>query len=110
MKKIKYLILLALCVFTIAISSCNKKPTKCEHISSEWIIDQQATCTTAGSKHTECTKCHEKLETDVVEALGHNIVHYEKKESTCKEAGNEAYDACSRCDYTTYVEIKKLDH
>ena len=110
MKRIKYLVLLVLCVFTFTVSGCGKKSAKCEHTSSEWIIDKEATCTNQGFKYTECTKCHEKLKTESIEALGHDLVHHEKKEATCKETGNEAYDTCSRCEYTTYAEIKKLDH
>ena len=42
MKRIKYLVLIVLCVFTCAVSGCGKKPAKCEHTSSEWIIDKEA--------------------------------------------------------------------
>ena len=40
----------------------------------------------------------------------HNLIHHEAQAPTCTEIGWEAYDTCSRCDYTTYVEIKALDH
>ena len=32
------------------------------------------------------------------------------KAPTCTEIGWDAYDTCSRCDYTTYVEIPALGH
>ncbi|MCQ2463637.1 MAG: hypothetical protein MJ177_09610, partial [Clostridia bacterium] len=32
------------------------------------------------------------------------------KAATCTESGWEAYQTCSRCDYTTYTEIPKLPH
>ena len=35
----------------------------------------------------------------------HDLVHHEAKAPTCKEIGWDAYDTCSRCDYTTYVEL-----
>lgn len=43
-------------------------------------------------------------------ALGHDIVHHNAKAATCTEKGWEAYDACSRCDYTACAEIPALDH
>ena len=40
----------------------------------------------------------------------HDLAHHEAKAPTCTEIGWEAYDACSRCDYTTYAELAALDH
>ena len=55
--------------------------------------------------------CNEILvEQKVIEALGHRLVHHEAKAPTCTEKGWEAYDACSRCDYTTYAELPALGH
>ena len=46
-----------------------------------------------------------------VEALGHDIVNHEAKAPGCTEIGWEAYDTCSRCDYSTeYVEKSALGH
>ena len=42
--------------------------------------------------------------------LGHDLVHHDAQAPTCTEIGWDAYDTCSRCDYTTYVEKKALDH
>ena len=39
------------------------------HTSSEWIIDTEATETTEGSKHKECTRCGEVLETATIPKL-----------------------------------------
>ena len=80
------------------------------HTESEWIIDKQATCMKIGSKHKECTVCHEKLDTEVIESLGHDLVHHEKEDPTCTNKGHKAYDICTRCDYTTYEEISELGH
>ena len=38
-------------------------------------------------------------------ALGHDYIDHEAKAPTCNEIGWEAYQTCSRCDYTTYSEI-----
>lgn len=39
------------------------------HKSSDWIIDKEPTTTGEGSKHKECTVCHEKLETAAIEKI-----------------------------------------
>ena len=37
-------------------------------------------------------------------------MHHDGKAAACTEAGWEAYDTCSRCDYTTYKEIPATGH
>ena len=61
-----------------------------------------ATCTTAQT----CTVCG----TVLAEALGHDIEEHEAKAPTCTEIGWNAYETCSRCDYTTYEEIEVTGH
>ena len=61
-----------------------------------------ATCTTAQT----CTVCG----TVLAEALGHDIEEHEAKAPTCTEIGWNAYETCSRCDYTTYSEIEATGH
>ena len=41
---------------------------------------------------------------DVV-TVGHNIVSVDAKAPTCTEIGWDAYEYCTACDYTTYVEL-----
>ena len=41
---------------------------------------------------------------------GHDLVQHAAKAPTCTEIGWDAYEACSRCDYTTYVERPALNH
>ena len=105
LKKMPYLLLIIVTICLI--TSCNKE---CKHQSIDWIIDKQATCTENGSKHKECTICHKKLVTEVIESLGHDLVHHEKEEPTCTNKGHKAYDTCTRCSYTTYEEIPELGH
>ena len=105
LKKLPYLLIIIVTICLI--TSCNKK---CKHQSTYWEIDKQATCTEDGSKHKECTVCHEKLVTEVIEALGHDLVHHEKEDPTCTNKGHKAYDTCTRCDYTTYVELPATGH
>ena len=37
-------------------------------------------------------------------------MHHEAKDPTCTKPGCDAYETCSRCDYTTYVERPALKH
>ena len=40
----------------------------------------------------------------------HDLVNHDAQAPTCTDIGWDAYDTCSRCDYTTYVEKKALGH
>ena len=42
--------------------------------------------------------------------LDHDKVQYTAQEATCTAIGWNAYETCSRCEYTTYVEIPILEH
>ena len=41
---------------------------------------------------------------------GHDLVHHDAKAATCTGIGWNAYETCSRCDYTTYAELPALNH
>ncbi len=63
-----------------------------------------ATCEEAGSTKYACADCgHEYTEIHV--ALGHDEITHDAQTPTCSAVGWEAYVTCSRCDYTTYVEL-----
>ncbi|MDD6043381.1 MAG: leucine-rich repeat protein [Eubacteriaceae bacterium] len=82
-----------------------QKCTVCDEVLTEakgHTPGDEATCT----EPQKCTVCDEIL----VEALGHDIVQHESKAATCTEAGNKAYETCTRCDYTTFEEIKAIGH
>ena len=40
----------------------------------------------------------------------HDLVQHAAKAPTCTEKGWNAYETCSRCDYTTYTELTALNH
>ena len=40
----------------------------------------------------------------------HALEQHAAKAPTCTEIGWDAYDTCSRCDYTTYAELPALNH
>lgn len=73
----------------------------------------EATCTEpAKTEGSHCTVCYEVFvaQESEGEALGHDKVQHEAKEPTCTEVGWDAYETCSRCDYSTYAEKAKLGH
>lgn len=40
----------------------------------------------------------------------HALVQHDAQAPTCTEKGWDAYETCSRCDYTTYAELPALNH
>ena len=72
----------------------------------------EATCTEPGKKEGKhCSVCNTVLvKQDTIPASGHDLVHHEAKAATCTAVGWDAYDTCTRCDYTTYVEKAALGH
>jgi hypothetical protein len=90
------------------------------------VAGKEATCEAAGNyAYKSCSTCNkffaaaEELyskngEDDttsfIIEALGHDKVAHKAQAPTCTEIGWDAYETCSRCDYTTYEEIPAKDH
>ena len=62
------------------------------------------TCT----KGKTCEKCG--AEYGEKDPNNHDLVHHDAKAPSCTEIGWNAYEACSRCDYTTYAELPILGH
>lgn len=62
--------------------------------------DSRATCIRPGT----CTTCGGRYDG------GHDLVQHAAKAPTCTEKGWDAYETCSRCDYTTYAEQPALNH
>ena len=69
----------------------------------------EANCTNDGSYDlvTYCIDDNVEIsrEHKTIDALGHNLVHHSAKAATDEEDGYEAYDSCTRCDYSTKVVI-----
>ncbi|MBQ7358043.1 MAG: phosphodiester glycosidase family protein [Clostridia bacterium] len=96
------------------------------------------TCVAVGSKQIYCTRCEENLRLEeipatgihtpgdeatcteaqicticlnvLVDALDHDYIEHEAQIPNCQQIGWNAYQTCSRCDYTTKVELPKTDH
>ncbi len=75
------------------------------HTPSDWIVDKAATCTEAGSQHTQCTVCLKQLETDEIAITEHNMFLSEKKDATCTEAGYTV-QKCATCTYEIRLETQ----
>lgn len=102
MKKAKSLFSVLLCILMLL--SCmvpafaeDVDPATCEH-EWQWVVDKEATCTEAGSRHEECTQCHAKQnENTPIEMTAHQPKSVAAKEPTCGEAGNIACYQCKTC-------------
>ena len=74
----------------------------------------EATCDKDGSydEVVYCSVCNTELSRTqkTITKLGHDVIHHDAKAATCTAKGWNAYDTCSRCDYTTYVEIPAKGH
>ncbi len=79
------------------------------HSYTEWQPSASITCTTGGEGSRSCIFCGD-TQTQFMEALGHDEIGYDEREATCMDTGWNAYVICSRCDYTTFVEIPAKGH
>ena len=75
------------------------KRSNCDEAETESCTGGTATCR-AKAVCKVCGGKYGKRDPD-----NHDRVHHEAKAATCTEKGWKAYDTCSRCDYTTYVEL-----
>ena len=76
----------------------------CREVDTAKCTGGKATCTTKAV----CKVCGgEYGEKD---SNNHDLVQHAAKAPTCTEIGWDAYETCSRCDYTTYAEQPALNH
>ena len=87
--------------------------TEGESFDHTIVIDEEmpAFCEQDGlTEGSHCSVCGTVIvEQEIIPALGHNITQHPAKAPTFTSVGWEAYEDCSRCGYSTYVEIPKLD-
>ncbi len=73
-----------------------------------------ATCTEYGTYDSVvyCSVCDVELsrEAMTIAPLGHDLITHAAHDPTCTQIGWDAYDTCSRCDYTTYETKLPLGH
>ena len=76
----------------------------CREVDTAKCTGGKATC----SAKAVCVECGgEYGEKD---SNNHDLVQHAAKAPTCTEKGWDAYETCSRCDYTTYAELPALNH
>ncbi|MDE6275276.1 MAG: leucine-rich repeat protein, partial [Clostridia bacterium] len=86
-------------------------PSIHDHVASEWIIDEAATCVTNGSKHKECTICGTTIETQVLVAIGHNYGEWiVTKATSCSAYGEETRYCSNDNSHFETRNIEKLAH
>lgn len=82
-----------------------------DHSYTTYTYNNDATCTTNGTETAKCDRCNV---TDTREAynsaLGHDVINHDAQAPTCTAIGWDAYETCSRCDYTTYNEAIAIGH
>ena len=84
------------------IRSCTR--SNCDAVDTAKCTGGKATC----SAKAVCEVCGgEYGEKD---SNNHALEQHAAKAPTCTEIGWDAYDTCSRCDYTTYAELPALNH
>ena len=81
----------------------------CEH-EHAYPEHQDATCTEPGYDRMICDDCGAVISETVLPPLGHDLVSHAAKAATCTAIGWNAYETCSRCDYSTFAEISALGH
>ena len=85
------------------------------HQFDEYTPNYDATCTQNGTKTAKCRYSWDgctAMDTREIpnSMLRHDIQQHAAKAPTCTEIGWNAYETCSRCDYTTYTEISASGH
>lgn len=82
-------------------SVCGDVKDKASHTVSDWIVDKEATETTAGKKHKECTLCKTVVEKDTIPAKGckhtAGTTISGKSDATCEKNGSTGDEVCTTC-------------
>lgn len=76
----------------------------CREVDTAKCTGGKATCTTKAVCEVCDTEYGEK------DPNNHDLVQHAAKAPTCTEIGWDAYETCSRCDYTTRKELPALNH
>lgn len=79
---------------------------------NDYTVDQEATCTTNGSKSIYCSRCDTTKDTQVIPATGHTAVVDEAVDATCTTTGLTEGSHCSVCGEVIKAQefIEMADH
>lgn len=97
------------------VCSHNAAHFEVETASTTTEVTTAATCLGAGKTTYTAVFTNPAFETQTrtvpdIPPLGHDLIHHDAQAPACTEIGWEAYDTCSRCDYTTYTELAATGH
>ena len=82
----------------------------CEHVLSNWIVDETANCTKEGSRHKACTLCGEKVVTEAIPMTAHTASNWLGDPATCTKESTQ-YQQCTQCDKKLVtIVVDKADH
>ena len=70
----------------------------------------EPTCMERGYTTHTCSRCNDSYIDSYTDALNHDLIHHDAQAATCTQPGWNAYDTCSRCNYTTYSATQTLGH
>lgn len=72
-------------------------PATEEHQLTDWIVTVEPTCTTTGTRVKKCTVCGNVVETETINALGHDFQNYvdDNRPACCDQYET---GTCTRCD------------
>ena len=70
----------------------------------------EPSCANKGNTANVCENCGLTEIISETDALGHDYVDHSAQNQTCEEIGWVAYQTCSRCNYSTYVELPAYGH
>ena len=106
MKQFKVIVVLTI-VFVgmlIGLTSC-KEPVEELHVHDykEWVVLNEATCTSSGLKGRDCKTCP-AFEREEIEKIEHEYVSSILIEATCNNAGSKLYT----CKYCKDIKIESI--
>lgn len=84
--------------------------------AQHWYQCSRCEATTGHAAHSGGTAtCTERAECAVCgqphgDLPGHDLIRHAAQAATCTDIGWDAYDTCSRCDYSTYQPLDALGH
>ena len=84
----------------------------CNHSFTNYVETTAPTCTKTGLTTAKCDICSIVTDEKEIPATNHKdtLVQVDAKAPTCTEIGWDAYEYCTACTYTTYVEKEALTH
>ena len=108
-KAIRFILLaclmIAAIILTVACTTANE-PTCSEHTPGDWIVDKEASCSSEGARHTECSVCGETVDSESIAKLAHTEVVLESVDPTCAADGLTEGKQCSVCGEITVAQSK----